>query len=335
MPRNKDFKRLIRSRMRKTGESYTTARAHLSGPARRRPASDQGGPAMYSFQRFSERAKRVLQFAQAEAEGTGVNYIGTEHLLLGLLHEKEGVAAKALDNLGVGALAAREIVERLVGEVRPSGGLQIVPTSRTKRVLELAFEEARAMADTVVGTEHILLGLIAEDEGVGARALAELGVTTEAARVEVGRLRRGRPEPANVPEAEPLPAPDRHMPHGREVAGLLAATQRLARGEGSRIVLLQHLLRAMAEQDPTASILERLGVEVPAMRAALTTPPEVIRLRDEYRLMRLRRHEAVARQEYELAADLRNQEQEALASYGSANFAWVETWGGGGEPPSQ
>lgn len=335
MPRDKDFKRLIRSRMRKTGESYTTARAHLSGAQRRRSASNRGGPLMYPFERFTEQAKRVLTFAQQEAEGTGVNYIGTEHLLLGLFHESDGVAARALASLGVDALRARETVEQLVGEVRPGGGMQIVPTSRTKKVIELAFEEAHEMGDPDVGTEHLLIALLAEGDGVGARALAELGVTMEAARAEVRRLRQDAPQPARASEAEPLPAPDPRMGHGPELAKLLAAAQRLARQEDSRIVLLQHLLQAMAEQDRTASILGRLGVDVPEMRGRLTPPAELAKLREAYRQLRMRRHEAVARQQYELAADLRNQEQEAMGGYGRANQAWLESWGGGGEPPSQ
>jgi ATP-dependent Clp protease ATP-binding subunit ClpA len=290
---------------------------------------------MYPFERFTERAKRVMTFAQQEAEGAGVNYIGTEHLLLGLFHESGGIAAHALANLGIDSLRSRETVERLVGEVRPDGGMQIIPTSRTKKVVELAFEEARGMGDPAVGTEHLLIALLAEGDGVGARALLELGVTMEAARAEVRRLRQSALQAVRASAAEPLPAADPPMGHGPVLAKLLAAAQRLARQEDSRIVLLQHLLLAMAEQDRTASILDRLGVEVLAMRARLTPPTELATLREAYRQLRMRRHEAVARQQYELAADLRNQEQDAMGRYGRANQAWLESWGGGGEPPSQ
>jgi ATP-dependent Clp protease ATP-binding subunit ClpA len=335
MPRGKDFKRLIRSRMRKTGESYTTARAHLSEAQRRRSPSNPGGPWMYPFERFTERAKHVMTFAQQEAEGAGVNYIGTEHLLLGLLHESDGVAAHALANLGVDSLRARETVERLVGEVRPGGGMQIVPTSRTKKVIELAFEEAREMGDPLVGTEHLLLAILTDGDGVGARALFELGVTIEAARAEVRRLCQVGAQHVRASAQVPLAAPEPPMGHGPELAKLLAAAERLARQEDSRIVLLQHLFLAMAEQDRTASILEHHGVVVSAMRARLTPPAELATLRGAYRQLRMRRQEAVARQQYELAAVLRNQEQEALGEYGHANQAWLDSWGGGGEPPSQ
>ncbi|HUY25106.1 MAG TPA: Clp protease N-terminal domain-containing protein, partial [Candidatus Saccharimonadales bacterium] len=114
---------------------------------------------MYPFERFTERAKKVLTLAQEEAERSHHSYIGTEHLLLGLLREDEGLAAKVLNNLGVEIGKVRQTIESLLGR---NEGLtvvqQIIPTSRVKKVLEISIEEARRMGHNYVGSEHLLLG---------------------------------------------------------------------------------------------------------------------------------------------------------------------------------
>ena len=143
---------------------------------------------MYPFERFTERAKKVLTLAQEEAERSRHSYIGTEHLLLGLLSEGEGVASKVLNNLGVEIGQVRQTIELVLGRDQRIIIQQIIPTSRVKKVIEVSFEEARRMGHNYVGTEHLLLGLLIEGEGIAAHVLNDLGVSLQAARREIGLL---------------------------------------------------------------------------------------------------------------------------------------------------
>ncbi|MDY0323619.1 MAG: ATP-dependent Clp protease ATP-binding subunit [Candidatus Carbobacillus sp.] len=139
------------------------------------------------FGRFTERAQRVLSLAQEEAVRLGHNSIGTEHILLGLIREGEGIAAKALMNLGLSLEKIQEEVETLIGRGQEKP-LNTPYTPRAKKVIELSFDEARKLGHTYVGTEHILLGLIREGEGVAARVLNNLGVSLNKARQQVLQL---------------------------------------------------------------------------------------------------------------------------------------------------
>lgn len=139
------------------------------------------------FGRFTERAQKVLALAQEEAVRLGHNNIGTEHILLGLIREGEGIAAKALTGLGLGLEKIQDEVETLIGrgQEQPSS---IAYTPRAKKVIELSMDEARKLGHTYVGTEHILLGLIREGEGVAARVLNNLGISLNKARQQVLQL---------------------------------------------------------------------------------------------------------------------------------------------------
>jgi ATP-dependent Clp protease ATP-binding subunit ClpC len=137
---------------------------------------------MYPYERFTERAKKVLTLAQEEAERAHYSYIGTEHLLLGLLREGEGLAARVLNNLGVEIGKVRQTIESILGRDERIIVQQIIPTSRVKKAIEISFEEARRMGHNYVGTEHILLGLLIEGEGIAAHVLKDLGATLEMVR---------------------------------------------------------------------------------------------------------------------------------------------------------
>ncbi len=137
---------------------------------------------------FTERARRSIVLAQEEAQRLGNNYIGTEHLLLGIISEGESVAAKVLENLGVNLQKVRGEVEAIVGKGSQTTQQEMVFTPRAKRVIELAFEEARALAHNYIGTEHLLLGLVREGEGVAARVLSNLGVDPSKIRSEITKL---------------------------------------------------------------------------------------------------------------------------------------------------
>src|SRR5690554_5567047 len=139
------------------------------------------------FGRFTERAQKVLALAQEEAHRLGHNNIGTEHVLLGLVREGEGIAAKALYGLGLSSEKIQQEVEHLIG--RGQDAIQTPHyTPRAKKVIELSMDEARKLGHSYVGTEHILLGLIREGEGVAARVLRNLDVSLNRARQQVLQL---------------------------------------------------------------------------------------------------------------------------------------------------
>jgi ATP-dependent Clp protease ATP-binding subunit ClpC len=143
------------------------------------------------FERFTDRARRVVVLAQEEARLLNHNYIGTEHILLGLIHEGEGVAAKALESLGISLEAVRAQVEEIIGHggSTPSGHIPFTP--RAKKVLELSLREALQLGHNYIGTEHILLGLIREGEGVAAQVLVKLGADLSRVRQQVIQLLSG------------------------------------------------------------------------------------------------------------------------------------------------
>jgi ATP-dependent Clp protease ATP-binding subunit ClpC len=140
------------------------------------------------FERFSDRARRVVVAAQEEARALGHDYIGTEHLLLGLIHEGGGVGAKALESLGIDADGLRERVVGIVGTGQHAMTAHIPFTPQAKQVLRLSLGEALRFGHNYIGTEHVLLGLIQEKEGVAARVLADAGADLARARAEVVRL---------------------------------------------------------------------------------------------------------------------------------------------------
>ena len=162
------------------------------------------------FERFTDRARRVVVLAQEEARMLNHNYIGTEHILLGLIHEGEGVAAKALESLGISLEAVRQQVEEIIGQGQqaPSGHIPFTP--RAKKVLELSLREALQLGHNYIGTEHILLGLIREGDGVAAQVLVKLGADLNRVRQQVIQLLHGyqgkEPGPAAAGSAEAAPS---------------------------------------------------------------------------------------------------------------------------------
>ena len=161
------------------------------------------------FERFTDRARRVVVLAQEEARMLNHNYIGTEHILLGLIHEGEGVAAKALESLGISLEAVRQQVEEVIGQGQqaPSGHIPFTP--RAKKVLELSLREALQLGHNYIGTEHILLGLIREGEGVAAQVLVKLGADLDRVRQQVIQLLHGHQ--GKEPAAR-APRPSRRRP---------------------------------------------------------------------------------------------------------------------------
>jgi len=237
-------------------------------------ASRAGGSVLMGpFDRFNDRLKRVLALAQDEAIRFNHNYIGPEHLLLGLAREGEGVAAKVLDALGVTLSKLRKSVEAMIGRgdstTSPS---EITLSPRTKKIIELAIDEARKLGHSHVGTEHLLLGLVREGGHTGAMALESLGVTLEKVRHQVIAT-LGQP----APEAAAAPAP----PHGGSFGPfdrfndrakrVLAFAQEEAIRFKHNYIGTEHLLLGLVREGESvaAKVLDSLGVELSKVRTAV------------------------------------------------------------------
>ncbi len=174
---------------------------------------------MMMFGGFTERAQKVLRLSQEEAQRLGHDVVGTEHLLLGLVGEGQGIAARALQNLGINLDNVREAVENMVGKGEPERARMLTLTPRAKKVLELAMAEARQLGHGYIGTEHILLGLIREGEGVAAQVLSSLGADLERVRKEVTNLLGEAPGPAGKGKRGPHKTPTLDQ-FGRDLTAL-------------------------------------------------------------------------------------------------------------------
>jgi ATP-dependent Clp protease ATP-binding subunit ClpA len=209
------------------------------------------------FERFTERSRRAIVMAQEEARLLNHNYIGTEHILLGLLAEDEGSAAQSLASLNVTLEAAREQVREMIGEgpQAPSGHIPFTP--RAKTVLELSLRCALNLHSEVIGTEHLLLGLVTEGDGVGAQILERLGASGETVRETVLELAEAEPDPL-APEAlmETSAAHAHVTPRIRIEA--LSEVRDLLRSVDRRLSAIErHLGTTSARDEPTAPDLLR------------------------------------------------------------------------------
>jgi ATP-dependent Clp protease ATP-binding subunit ClpA len=216
------------------------------------------------FERFTDRARRVVVLAQEEARLLHHNYIGTEHLLLGLIHEREGVAAKVLEQLGISLEAVRDKVRAIIDEGggAPSGHIPFTP--RAKKVLELSLREALQLGHNYIGTEHILLGLIREAEGVGAQVLINLGADLSAVRHEVIQQLSGYTSGRRVPRfVDPSPAMT-----SRQTPAAVKATVEARRLAGGSPVASHHYLLGLLQQHDSvaAKALESLGVTAESLQ---------------------------------------------------------------------
>ncbi len=252
---------------------------------------EKGGADM--FDRFTDRARRVMVLAQEEARMLNHDYIGTEHILLGLIHEGEGVAAKALESLGISLDAVRQQVEEIIGQGQQAPPGHIPFTPRAKTVLELADRETRALGHAYVGTEHILLGLIREGDGVAAQVLVTLGADPNRVRQQVIQLLRGD--------------------QGTDVAG--AGSQR---GKRARARLLDDALARIDAVDRRLAAIERWA----GLR------PDLDDFAQEIAQVRREKEAAVDREDFEAAAALRDKEKQLLAARAAREKEWTEAAAG-------
>ena len=242
------------------------------------------------FERFTDRARRVVVLAQEEARMLNHNYIGTEHLLLGLVHEGHGVSAQALESLGISLEAVRQQVEQIIGrgQQAPSGHIPFTP--RAKKAMELAMRESDALGHVHIDTEHLLLGLIREGHGVAAQVLTRLGGDHNKVRQQVIRL---LPRQAGT--------------------GAIGAGHRPGRRERER--LIDDALARIGYVDQRLAAVERwVGLA-----------PDLDDLDQEMAHVRREKESAIDSQDFESAAALRDKEKELFDRRISREQEWTRT----------
>jgi ATP-dependent Clp protease ATP-binding subunit ClpA len=246
------------------------------------------------FERFTNRARRVVVLAQEEARMLSHDYIGTEHLLLGLVHEGTGVAAQALESLGITQQAVRHQVEEIIGRGHqdPRGG-HIPFTPQAKKALELSLREALQIGHNYIGTEHILLGLIREGEGPAAQVLVNLGADLDTVRQQVIELLQGYQS-----QGQPGMGPERSGHAGRR----------------KRKLQSQLLDRFDSMESRLTAIEYRVG-----------TGADVRDLDQEIKQARRDKESAIDAQDFETAAVLRDKENQLLDEKGSRQQEWAAT----------
>ncbi len=245
------------------------------------PATPGGAGDMGPFDRFNDRAKRVLALAQDEAIRHNHNYIGTEHLLAGLLRDGDTVAARALTSLGIELVKVRTALEFMVGRGdQTTSPSEITLSPRTKKVIELAIDEARRMGHGWIGSEHLLLGLIREGEGIASGIIESLGVTLPALRARVLELigESGTPTPSSYAAPRPTRAYG-HGPFDRftdRAKRVLALAQDEAIRMGHGYIGPEHLLLGLARlhemshpDEAMKRIFDALGVTLEQLRTEL------------------------------------------------------------------
>jgi ATP-dependent Clp protease ATP-binding subunit ClpA len=243
------------------------------------------------FERFTDRARRVVVLAQEEARMLSHNYLGTEHLLLGLVHEGEGVAARALESLGI-SLQVRQQVEEIIGQGQqpPAGHIPFTP--RAKKVMELAQREANDLGHNYVGTEHLLLGLVREGEGVAAQVLVKLGADLAGVRQQVV-----------------------HLLHGP--AGSAAPGQGRRRGKRARARLMDAALPRIEALDQRLAAVERwVGMR-----------PDLDDVDQQIAQVRRQKEAAIDAQDFKTAAAQRDQEKRLLTARASQEKEWAAATG--------
>jgi ATP-dependent Clp protease ATP-binding subunit ClpA len=245
------------------------------------------------FERFTDRARRVMVLAQEEARLLNHNYIGTEHLLLGLIHEGEGVAAQVLESLGVSLPTVREQVEEIIGRGQQALSGRIPFTPRAKKVLELSRREALAMGHNYVGTEHILLGLLREGDGVAAQVLVRMGADLNRVRQQVIRILSGHQE--------------KDEPKGGRAARRADKAARRQHGP-----LPEILGRVESIDSQLSAIGQRVGAG-----------PDLSDLDQQIAQARRGKEAAADAEDYESAAALRDRERQLLADKNARRQAWA------------
>ena len=286
---------------------------------------------MYPFERFTEAAKRTLTLAQEEAERMHHRYVGTEHLLFALLRQDGTVAAESLATIGVDEAAVRARIEQVIGSNPGTDVPEIIlPTARTKKVIEMSFHEARAAGSKLVRTDHILLALIGEGEGIAAHVLTDLGATSDVVRTTVEEVQAGGVDEST--SAQLRPAEHAEMPQALSVAPAPPISIRQAmmgaREEASaehdtttgEVHHFQYLLRNPEQR--IAAALRRFGVDPAQLREATRPPERVLELRRALDAAVIAKRTAATRENYVAAESARQRENQLREALDAAEAVW-------------
>ena len=244
------------------------------------------------FERFTDRARRAVDLAEEEARRLNHSYIGTEHILLGLIREGEGVAARALESLGISLDDVRRQVEQIIGQGQQEPHEQIPYTPRAKKVLELSLREAKQLGHHYIGTEHILLGLIREGHGVAAQVLTELGADLNRVRQQVIQLLHGSQG------QQPMTGP-----------------------AGTR--LGQSRWKMRGRQAEIREYVEAIGSQLAAIELRVGAGPEIGDLDRQIGQARRAKEAAAATEDYETAAESRDRERQLRAEKAARQAEWA------------
>jgi hypothetical protein len=276
---------------------------------------------LYPFERFTENAKKVLALAQEEAERSHHSYIGTEHLLLGLLRQPDTTAAEVLSDLGIDVDTVRATIQSVLGRDERILIQQVIPTSRVKKVIEIAFDEAGRRGQQFVEPGHILAALVIEGEGIAAHVLADLGATQD--RVLEALDRKWGVE-AGPPRKRPRVTFPRLM-RMRQAELRTLAGHRQAQPPASDAEALSRLLAS----SEIARLLHARGLDVQALAEQLRHPPEeVVKARGDVAAARAELLDAAGEQNYERAARAQKRVDSLAARLQRAEIAWLKQLGG-------
>ena len=286
---------------------------------------------MYPFERFTDAAKETLTEAQREAERSHHSYIGTEHLMIALVTQRGTIAGETLAQIGVTEEHVRARVAAIIGRNERIIIQQIIPTSRTKKVIEMSFELAQHAGSDTVATDHLLLGLLVEGEGIAAHVLVDAGASEEAVRAGAAQVRE-----AGISESRSTSGAYRgSIGHSSIVTrGYSAWMLRIMSGATAEVqadledeVTDAHVLRYVlqSEDSRVTSALLRLGVDVAALIASLRPPEQVIELRRTLRDAVQAKRAASAREDYPGAESARRTEMELRRELSAAEAAWKQS----------
>jgi len=274
---------------------------------------------MYPFERFNDDAKRTLTLAQQEAERSHHSYIGTEHLLLGLLRNEPSTAYRVLTDLGISIEQVRQTISSVLGRTERIMIQQIIPTSRVKQVIEISFEEARRMGHNFVDTGHLLMGLVIEGEGIAAHVLADLGATLEKV---IPAVERELGASVSAPRSKRRRRRSLFSRPGRGPQPFAAAGFHVSQIPATDSSELLRLLR----RPGIARLLKAKGVDTGALAMHLSQPPpDVVELRGMLSTARQALNTAIGVQNFELAARLRDDSTNLLAKLEKAEDDWLES----------
>jgi hypothetical protein len=276
---------------------------------------------MYPFERFTADGKKALTLAQEEAEHAKHSYIGTEHLLLGLLRLESGSAYRVLTRLGVSIGPVREAVKTVLSRSERILIQQFIPTSRVKKVIEISFEEAQRMGHTEVDTAHILMGLVIEGEGIAAHVLADLGAPAERVIAEAER-ELGAPPGGRGKRRRRL-----RLPFGLPAGSItnMPASFIARRREHTDVTDIADLARLL-ESPRIVRLLKARGLDATKLAKQLSEPPpNVLELRHTLALLQSEMMHAAGQQQFERATQIREQAKALLEKLEYAEKAWLDS----------